>query len=89
MSFAFDASLALSSTFNPKRLRDLGGSLGQQLEVTEATLKLAIYFANEFGLNSHAYAGLAEGARPKVLRSLVSKVPPGVVNQSILQELFQ
>jgi hypothetical protein len=89
MSLAFDASLALNSTFNPKRLRQFGGALGQQLEITEATLKLAIYFANDFGLNSYAYSGLLDGTRPKVLRSLVSKVPPGVVNQSIIQELFQ
>jgi hypothetical protein len=89
MSFAFDASLALNDTFNPKRLREFGGALGQQLEVTEAMLKLAIHFANDFGLNSYAYSGLADGVRPKMLRSLVSKVPPSVVNQSIIQELFQ
>ena len=86
---AFDGAMLLENTFNPKRLRSLTGPLSQQLEVTEGMLKLALYFADLFGVSSFGYEGLATGARAKMLRALVTKVPPGLVTQSVLQDLFQ
>jgi hypothetical protein len=89
MFSAFDGALRLSTTFNPKKLRSLTGPLAQQLDVTESMLKLALYFANSFGLSSFAYEGLGTGNRPKILRALVTKVPPGLATQSVLQDLLQ
>jgi hypothetical protein len=89
MSSAFDGAKLLGSSFNPNKLRSLRGSLGQQLEVTEAMLKLALYFANDFGVGSFAYEGLGTGTRVKVLRALVTKVPPRLATQSALQHLLQ
>jgi hypothetical protein len=89
MSLAFDAAVLLETSFNPRRLKLFGGSLGQQLEITEAMVKLAIYFANTFSVGSFAYEGLGTGPRPRVLRALVTKVPPGLVTQSVLQDLFK
>jgi hypothetical protein len=89
MFTAFDGAIRLIATFNPKKLRSLSGPLAQQLEVTEGMLKLALYFANSFAVTSFAYEGLGIGGRSKVLRSLVTRVPPGLVTQSVLQELFQ
>lgn len=89
MAFAFDASLLLDSTGNPRRLDEYGGALGQQREVTENTLKLAVYFANEFGISSFPFEGLYSGPRPRALRALVTKSAPSLVTQSVLQDLFQ
>src|ERR1700741_2675100 len=89
MFSAFDGALRLNSSFNPKRLRSLGGPLRQQMDVTEGMLKLALYFAKAFGVSSFAYEGLGTGARSKVLRALVTKVPPGLATQSVLQHLLQ
>jgi len=88
MQGAFDGAMFFSSTFNPKRLRSLPGSLGQQLDVTENMLKLAIYFAKYLSLRSFAYEGLGTGNRSKVFRDLVTKVSPGLVTQSALHELL-
>ena len=85
----FDGALSLENNFNPKKLRSLQGSLAQQLEVTEGMLKLALSFAKDFGVNSFAYDGLATGSLPKVLKGLVTKVPPGLTTQSILHDLLQ
>jgi hypothetical protein len=86
---AFNAATLLANSFSPKRLRTATGPLAQQLEVTEGMLKLAIYFANLFGVRSFAYQGLGTGERSKVLRSLVTKAPPGLFTQSVLQELLR
>ncbi len=86
---AFDEAMRLNNNFNPKKLRSLSGPLAQQLEVTEGMVKLGLYFANLFGVSSFAYEGLGTGARSKVLRALVTKVPPGLTTQSILQDLLQ
>jgi hypothetical protein len=86
---AFDAAKLFNNSFNPKRLRSVGGSLGQQLEVTEGMLGLAVYFANHFGVNSFPFEGLGTGNRSKVIRALVTKVPPALRTQSVLQNLLQ
>jgi hypothetical protein len=86
---AFDEAIRLNENFNPKNLRSLSGPLAQQLEVTEGMVKLALYFANLFGVNSFAYEGLAKGTRARALRALVTKVPPGLSTQSVLQDLLQ
>lgn len=86
---AFDGAMLFESRFNPRRFRSLHGPLAQQLDVTEGMLKLALYFANYFGVNSFAYQGLGTGSRHKILRALVTKVPPGLVTQSILQDLLR
>jgi hypothetical protein len=86
---AHEGALSLKQHFRPNRLRSLRGSLAQQLEVTEAMLKLAIYFANYLGVSSQPYEGLEAGARPIALRRLVTKVPPSLATQSVLQDLFQ
>jgi hypothetical protein len=52
-------------------------------------LKLGLYFANTFKISSHPYEGLANGTRGKALRALVTKTPPGLTGQSVLQELFK
>jgi hypothetical protein len=87
--FAFDTATIIENSFNPRRLRSLHGPLAQQLEVTEGMLKLALYFANDFGISSFPYEGLGTGTRAKLLRALVTKVPPGLVTQSVLHHLFQ
>ena len=87
---AFESASSLEKTFNPRKLRtSLRGPLAQQLEVTEGMLKLAIYFANDFGVSSFPYEGLGTGFRPKVLRALVTRVPPGLSTQSALHSLLQ
>ena len=86
---AFDAAMSLHTSFNSNRLKSYGGSLGQQLETTEAMLKLALYFANTFKIDSYPYQGLATGTRPKALRALVTKSTPALTSQSILQDLFR
>lgn len=88
MAQAFDASVLLHSNPRPKDLSQYGGSLGQQREVTENILRLAIHFANEFKVNSFPYEGLVAAERPKAIRALVTKAPPNLVTQSILQQLF-
>jgi hypothetical protein len=89
MAFAFDASLLMDATGNPKRLDEYGGPLGQQREVTEKTLQLAVHFANEFQVSSFPFEGLHGGPRQRALRALVTKPAPGLVTQSVLQELFR
>jgi hypothetical protein len=89
MYSAYDRARYFGSSFNPKKLRSLPGPLGQQLEVTEGMLKLAIYFAKELGVNSFAYEGLGTGSRSKVFRELVTKVAPGLVTQSVLHDLMR
>jgi hypothetical protein len=86
---AFEAASFVQDSFNAKRLRTLHGPLAQQLEVTERMLKLALYFANDFGVSSFAYQGLGTGTRAKVLRALVTKVPPGLTTQSVLHQLLR
>jgi hypothetical protein len=89
MAFAFDASLLLDSTGNRKKLDEYGGPLGQQREVTEKTLRLAVHFANEFKISSFPFVGLHSGPRSKALRALVMKSAPALLTQSVLQDLFQ
>jgi hypothetical protein len=89
MHSAFDGARSFVTSFNPKKLRSLPGSLGQQLDVTENMLKLAIYFAKLFGVNSFAYQGIGNGSRSKVFRELVTKISPGLVTQSVLHELLK
>ncbi len=90
MSSAFEGATSVEKSFNPRRLRaSLRGPLAQQLEVTEGMLKLAIHFANDFGVSSFAYEGLGTGTRARVLRALVTKVPPGLATQSVLQHLLR
>jgi hypothetical protein len=86
---AFEGATFLERSFNPKKLRSLHGPLAQQLEVTEGMLKLALHFANDFGVSSFPYEGLETGTRARVLRALVTKVPPGLTTQSVLQHLLQ
>ena len=89
MFSAFDGAQFFASNFNQRNLRALPGPLGQQLEVTEGMLKLAIYFAKELKVSSFAYEGLAAGSLSKVFRELVTKVPPGIVTQSVLHDLLR
>lgn len=86
---AFEEALRFDSSFNPKKLRSLSGPLAQQLEVTEGMVKLALYFASKFGINSFAYQGLGTGTRAKIVRALVTKVTPGLATQSVLQDLLR
>jgi len=88
MHGAFGGAIFFGSSFNPRKLRSLPGSLGQQLDVTENMLKLAIYFVKELSVSSFAYEGLGTGSRSKVFRELVTKVGPGLVTQSALHELL-
>lgn len=89
MVSAYEGAIRLSASFNPKKLSSLTGPLRQQLDVTEGMLKVALYFATSFGLSSFPYEGLGTGTRSKALRSLVTKVPPGLATQSALQDLLQ
>ena len=86
---AFDSAKLFDSSFNPKKLRSVGGSLRQQLEVTEGMLRLAVYFANHLGVNSFPFEGLGTGNRAKIMRALVTKVPPALRTQSVLHDLLQ
>jgi len=88
MFSALDGAIRLGNSFNPKKLRSLSGPLAQQLEVTEDMLKLAGHFANLFDVSSFAYEGLGTGTRAKILRAQVAKSPPGLVTQSVLQDLL-
>lgn len=88
MHSAFGGAKFFEGSFNPKKLRSLPGSLGQQMEVTVDMLKLAIFFASYFKVYSFAYEGLGSGTRAKVFRELVTKSTPSMVHQSALQELL-
>ncbi len=86
---AFKGATLVNKTFNPRRLQSLSGALAEQLNLAENMLKVALYFANEFDVNSFAFEGLSTGTRGRVLRSLVRKVPPDLTYQSVLRELLQ
>jgi hypothetical protein len=89
MFSAFREATNFKASFNPSRLRkSLSGPLAQQLELTESMLKLALYFAESFDVGSFAFEGLGTGKRSSILRALVTKTPPGLTNQSVLQELL-
>jgi hypothetical protein len=77
------------SAFKPNKLRSVSGDLGQQLDVTEGMLRLAVYFANHLGVSSFPFEGLGVGNRPKIMRALVTKPPPALKTQSILEDLLQ
>lgn len=85
---AFSGAEFFRSSFDPRDLRSLPGPLGQQLDVTEAMLKLALYFAKDLKISSYAFEGLGAGSRSKVFRDLVTKPTPALVHQSILRELI-
>ncbi len=86
---AFDSAKFFNSNFSPRNLRSVSGSLGQQLEVTEGMLRLAVYFANHLGVSSFPFEGLGTGNRSKIMRALVTKVPPALRTQSVLDDLLQ
>ena len=88
MHGAFSGATYFHSSFNPKRLDSVSGSLGQQLEVTQSMLKLALFFAQEMKISSFAFEGLGTGSRSKVFRELVTRPTPALVNQSVLRELI-
>jgi hypothetical protein len=88
MHGAFTGAKFLDKNFNPKRLGLLAGSIGQQLAVTEGMLRLAIYFANHFGVQSFAYDGLGTGPRGRVFRELVTRTTPRLVEQSAIRHLM-
>jgi hypothetical protein len=70
--------------FNPKKLRDLSGSIGQQLVVTECILKLAIYFAKFFKVYSVAYDGLGTEIVARYLSLLFQRPAPKLyINPSL------
>jgi hypothetical protein len=87
---AHEAALGLHKTFKAKKLRaSLTGPLRQQLEVTESMLKLAVHYAGDFGVHSWALDRFGiPGTRAQVIRKLVSAQPPGLVMQSVLQDLL-
>jgi hypothetical protein len=85
---AHEGALSLKRHFKPNRLASLRGSLALQLEVTEAMLKTAVYFANDLKVNSFPYEGLETGSRSIALRRLVTKVPPKLATQSAFHDLL-
>ncbi len=91
-SRAHEAALRFQQSFQPKKKRPrttLTGAIRQQLEVTEQMLKLAFHFANKFQVQSFALDGFGvPGHRSRVIRAVATKVPPSLVNQSILQDLL-
>lgn len=87
---AFQATENFAGSFDPTKLYSVTGPLRQQLELTEGMLRLALYFANFLGVSSFAFDGLSvTGKRSKIMRMLVTKVPPGLSQQSALQELLR
>jgi hypothetical protein len=88
MHGAYDGAKFFIDNFNPKKLRRLSGSLGQQMVITESMLKLAIHFAKFFKVQSHAYEGLGTGTRGQVFEALVSKPCPKMVDQSEFKRLM-
>jgi hypothetical protein len=89
MHGAYSGVTYFGSNFNRKKLHLLSGSIGQQLEITECMLKLAIYFAKFFKVYSFAYEGLGTGAtRAKVFEDLVSKPTPRMVEQSEFKRMM-
>lgn len=88
MHGAYTAAKYFDENFNPKKLRDLSGSIGQQLVVTESMLKLAIHFAEFFKVQSLAYEGMGTGTRGQVFEALVSKPCPKMVDQSEFKRLM-
>ena len=87
MHGAYTGAIFFGSNFNPKKLDSISGSLGQQLEISESMLKLALYFAKELKVKSFAFEGLGTGSRAQVFREMVTKPTPALVNQSILRDL--
>lgn len=85
---AFDSALALANGFDVRHLRSLRGSLGQQMESSEAILRLTCWCASECGLNTPAFSGLGIGPRASVMRNLIRKTAPSLVNQSAVGDLL-
>jgi len=88
MHGAYSGAIFFGENFNPKKLRRLSGSIGQQLVITECMLKLAIYFAKFFKVQSMAYEGMGAGTRGEVFEALVSRPCPKVVDQSEFNRLM-
>lgn len=87
---AFQEAQNFAGSFDPTKLYSVTGPLGQQLELTEGMLRLALYFANYLGVSSFAFDGLGvRGERSKIMRMLVRRIPPNLAKQSALQELLQ
>lgn len=86
---AFESAKLFDSSFNPRKLRSVSGSLGQQLEVTEGMLRLAVHFANHLGVSSFPFEGFGTGNRSKIMRTLVTKVAPALRTQSVLDDLLR
>ena len=60
-----------------------------QLEVTEGMLKLALHFANSFGVSSFALDSLGSPVNEVASCARGDKTPPGFTTQSELQEMFR
>jgi len=88
MAGAYDSAVQFSRSFDVRHWRDIPGPLGQQLDVSEAMLRLALYFVGELKVRSFAFEGLGSGPRERVFRELVSKAAPSLVNKSLFRELI-
>ena len=87
---ALQAAQNFANSFNPTNLYSVTGPLRQQLELTEGMLRLALFFANYLGVSSSAFGSLVvTGKRSKIMRMLVTKVPPNLTKHSALQELLK
>jgi hypothetical protein len=89
MAAAFQAAVQFNTTFRGNKLKSVTGDLAQQLVLTEGLLRVALSFANKFDIHSFALADLGvNGKRARVLRTLVTKVPPSLSAQSQLHDLL-
>jgi hypothetical protein len=86
---AQDAAILFQRTFKSDKLASLSGPLRQQYDIAEHMLKLAIHFANRFKIHSFALDSFGiPGKRGRVVRTVVTKKPPSVVQQSALHFLL-
>jgi hypothetical protein len=83
-------ALRFHKTFNSAKLASLTGPLRQQCDTTELMLKLAFHFAGKFKIHTFGIADLGvAGTRGRIIRTVVSKKVPAMVQQSQLEALFE
>jgi len=86
---AHAVALRFQSSFKAAKLSTLTGPLRQQYDTTHLILRLALHFADKLKLHSFGIADFgATGTRNRIIRSVVSKKTPAVVQQSGLEALL-
>jgi hypothetical protein len=87
---AWASATFFSDHVDASRLRrTLRGNIGQQFEITEMMLRLAVMFAKTLSLECFGLIGCGiEGPRHQIQKRLIRQAPTSAVMQSALHELL-